>query len=69
MIIVPIGYSDDLISTTTEIIGATPYGAGSISHPDGTHDPSGIELDIAYSQGELVAQTALALKIGRAAGK
>ncbi|CAF5077225.1 unnamed protein product, partial [Rotaria socialis] len=51
----------------TEIHGGSPYGAGTFSAPDGTRQPSQLELQVAEHQGTLFAHTATALKVGRAA--
>lgn len=53
MIYVPLGYTfgPDL-STTTEVKGGSPYGAGTLSGADGKRTPSELELKIARYQGE-----------------
>ena len=50
-----------------EIHGGSAYGAGTFAGSDGSRKPTQIELQIAEHQGFHFAQTATALKIGRAA--
>lgn len=49
------------------IHGGSAYGAGTFAGADGSRQPTSIELQIAEHQGLHFAQTATALKIGRAA--
>jgi NAD(P)H dehydrogenase (quinone) len=49
---VPLGYQHKNLSINTEVIGGSPYGAGTISNPDGKRVPSVLELEIAEFQGE-----------------
>ena len=65
MIIVPIGYSNPALMSMDEIHGGSPYGAGTYSGPDGSRQPSRLELNVAEYQGRHVAQIAADLKIGR----
>ena len=67
MIIVPLGYTNEHLSNMDEIMGGSPYGAGSISRADGKRDPSEMELDIGRTQGRRVAETAKYLVLGRRA--
>lgn len=55
MIVVGAPYSEQRLLGMTEISGGTPYGATTISGPDGTRQPSQNELAIARFQGRHVA--------------
>lgn len=59
-IIVPIGYSDPAVSHTLR--GGTPYGASSVSGPDGSQWPDEMELCVARAHGRRVAEIAKKLK-------
>ncbi len=59
-IIVPIGYSDPAVSHTLR--GGTPYGASSVSGPDGSQWPDEMELCVARAHGKRVAEIAKKLK-------
>ncbi len=61
MMIVGLPYSHQGQMTTDEIVGGAPYGATTISGGTGARMPSGIELDGARHQGELVAGAAIKL--------
>jgi NAD(P)H dehydrogenase (quinone) len=50
-----------------EIHGGSPYGASTISGGDGSKQPKPVDLDGARFQGKHIAETAAALKKGRAA--
>ncbi|CAF0981205.1 unnamed protein product [Rotaria sp. Silwood1] len=67
MVIVPIGYSCPLQTNMSEIHGGSGYGAGTFAGPDGSRQPTQLELQIAEHQGTYFTQVATALKIGRAA--
>jgi NAD(P)H dehydrogenase (quinone) len=58
MVIVGLPYSHGGQMTLEEIVGGAPYGATTIAAPDGSRQPSEIELAGARHQGELVARTA-----------
>ena len=58
MVIVGLPYSHGGQMTLEEIVGGAPYGATTIAAPDGSRQPSEIELAGARHQGELVAKTA-----------
>ena len=58
LIIVGLPYSHGGQMTLEEIVGGAPYGATTIAGPDGSRQPSEIELAGARHQGELVAKTA-----------
>jgi NAD(P)H dehydrogenase (quinone) len=61
MVIVGLPYSYQGQMTLDEIAGGAPYGATTIAGPDGSRQPSLIELAGARHQGELVARTAAKL--------
>jgi len=54
MVFVPVGYSHPLLFDTTEVIGASQYGAGTIAG-DGSRQPSEKELTLASHHGEYFA--------------
>lgn len=66
MLYVSTGYSDPKLFNMTEVHGGSPYGAGSIAGPDGSRQPSQLELDVAQSQGAHVAKFTNQLKAGSA---
>ena len=66
MIVVGVPYSAAELLTMGEISGGTPYGAGTITGPDGKRMPSANELAIARFQGRHVAEIARRLKAGSA---
>ena len=61
MVIVGLPYSNPEISITTEITGGGPYGAGTVTAPDGSRMPSANELAAARAQGRYVAEIAAKL--------
>ncbi|MQA42026.1 NAD(P)H:quinone oxidoreductase [Rugamonas aquatica] len=61
MVIVGMPYTHAGQSTSAEIVGGSPYGAGTIAGNDGSRQPSAIDLAGARHQGEVVAQTAAKL--------
>jgi NAD(P)H dehydrogenase (quinone) len=63
MVIVGVPYSEARQSTMDEISGGSPYGASTITGPDGSRMPSENELAIASFQGRHVA--AIAAKLAR----
>jgi NAD(P)H dehydrogenase (quinone) len=67
MVLVGVPYSETALMEMAEITGGAPYGATTIAKGDGSRRPSENELKIARTQGRVVAETAAALKIGRAA--
>jgi NAD(P)H dehydrogenase (quinone) len=67
MIVVGVPYSAAELLTMGEISGGTPYGASTITGPDGKRMPSANELAIARFQGRHVAEIARRLKAGSAA--
>lgn len=67
MIVVGVPYAAGELLSMTEISGGTPYGASTITGPDGRRMPSPAELAIARFQGRHVAEVARRLKVGGAA--
>jgi NAD(P)H:quinone oxidoreductase type IV len=61
MVIVGVPYSEVRQSTMEAISGGSPYGASSISGPDGSRWPSANELGIARFQGQHLARLAAKL--------
>jgi NAD(P)H dehydrogenase (quinone) len=61
MVIVGVPYSEARQSTMDEISGGSPYGASTITGPDGSRMPSENELAIARFQGRHVATIAAKL--------
>ena len=58
MIIVGLPYSHVGMMTLDEVVGGAPYGATTIAGAQGQRQRTGIELDGARHQGELIARTA-----------
>lgn len=58
MVIVGVPYAEQGLVKMSEISGGTPYGASTISNPDGSRQPSENELTIARYQGRHVAEIA-----------
>lgn len=52
IIFVPIGYKSKLISTTDAVQGGSPWGATTVAGPDGSRQPSELELELATYHGE-----------------
>ncbi|KAI7869231.1 flavoprotein-like protein [Spinellus fusiger] len=52
MIYVPFGYANVNLFNVDEVVGGSPYGAGTVTNGDGSRQPSAIELGIARNQGE-----------------
>ncbi len=61
MVVVGLPYSNPEISVMNEISGGGPYGASTITGPDGSRMPSANELAAAKAQGKYVAQIAAKL--------
>lgn len=59
MIYVPLGYAKAFaqITNLNEVHGSSPYGAGSFAGPDGSRQPSALELEIAEIQGKSFYET------------
>ena len=62
MVVVGLPYTFQGQSRYDEITGGSPYGASTITHPDGSRMPSDNELAGARFQGRHVAQIAAKLK-------
>jgi NAD(P)H dehydrogenase (quinone) len=62
MVAVGLPYAFQGLSRTDEITGGSPYGASTITKPDGSRMPSENELAGARFQGRHVAQIAAKLK-------
>lgn len=56
MIIVGVPYSCPELTNMEEILGGSPYGAGTLAGSDGSRQPSQLELNIAKFQGRHVAE-------------
>ena len=61
MVVAGLPYSAPEISITTEVSGGGPYGASTITNPDGSRFPSANELSAAKAQGKFVAEIAAKL--------
>jgi NAD(P)H dehydrogenase (quinone) len=61
MVIVGVPYSEPGLSYIAELSGGTPYGASTITGPDGSRSPSENELAVARFQGRHVAEIAAKL--------
>lgn len=59
MIFVPLGYAKAFgqITRLDEVHGGSPYGAGCFAGPDGSRQPSALELEIAEIQGKSFYET------------
>lgn len=62
MVVVGVPYAEKRLLTLAEMTGGTPYGASTISGPQGERQPSDNELSIARFQGKHVADIASRLK-------
>ena len=70
MVVVGLPYAEEpRLSEITQVSGGTPYGATTVTGPDGARRPSENELSIARSQGRYVARLARVLVAGRNAVK
>mmetsp|Transcript_3945 Transcript_3945/g.9948 ORF Transcript_3945/g.9948 Transcript_3945/m.9948 type:complete len:271 (-) Transcript_3945:137-949(-) len=65
MIFVPIGYSNPKLMDMSEVHGGSPWGAGCLAGPDGSRQPSELELDVATHQGKHLGGIVTALCKGR----
>ncbi|KAI8050464.1 flavoprotein WrbA [Syncephalis plumigaleata] len=63
---IPLGYAHPALNEGKEIVGGSPYGAGTVAAADGER-PSPTELNVAESQGEHFAQQTLIHILGRQA--
>lgn len=64
MVIVGLPYSAPDLPDISEVRGGSPYGAGTISAPDGSRTPSQKELNLASFQGHHVAKITKKLTTG-----
>lgn len=53
---VSLGYRDPRVFDYSEAHGASPYGAGCLAGPDGSRQPSELELGVAETQGKSFAE-------------
>ncbi|KAJ0409903.1 hypothetical protein P43SY_005797 [Pythium insidiosum] len=58
MVFVPLGYRTLHSFNLNEVHGGSPWGAGTLAGPDGSRQPSELELTIAKVQGETFASMA-----------
>ncbi|KAL4945509.1 hypothetical protein BDV06DRAFT_209381 [Aspergillus oleicola] len=58
-IYVPLGYKTvfPLVTNLSEVHGGSPWGAGTFAGPDGSRQPTALELSIAEEQGKAFYQT------------
>ncbi|PVV02470.1 hypothetical protein BB560_003080 [Smittium megazygosporum] len=56
MIYVPLGYASTHLFDLSEVVGGSPYGAGTVANGDGSRQPSAKELEVAITQGERFAK-------------
>lgn len=61
MVVVGVPYAAEGLTNIAEVRGGSPYGAGTIAGPDGSRQPSDLELSIAEYQGKHVATIAAKL--------
>ena len=61
MVIVGLPYAAEGLADISEVRGGSPYGAGTIAGPDGSRQPSDLELSLAEYQGKHVATIAAKL--------
>ncbi|KAJ1646971.1 hypothetical protein LPJ64_001592 [Coemansia asiatica] len=61
LVYVPLGYASPHMFDNESVVGSSPWGAGTIAGPDGSLQPSVMELEIAETQGEKFAQVAVKL--------
>ncbi|KAJ3021220.1 hypothetical protein HKX48_008986 [Thoreauomyces humboldtii] len=54
---VPLGYQCPILNDNSEVIGGSPWGAGTIAGGDGSRQPSEKELEIGVVQGRTFAST------------
>ncbi|KAJ2121404.1 hypothetical protein IW147_004291 [Coemansia sp. RSA 720] len=58
IIFVPLGYANAHLFDNSEVVGGSPWGAGTVANGDGSRQPSQKELEIAETQGEQFANVA-----------
>ena len=52
MVFIPLGYTDPQAFSYEEIHGASPWGSGTYAGPDGSRQPTSMELSIAENHGK-----------------
>jgi NAD(P)H dehydrogenase (quinone) len=57
MIYVPLGFANPHLFDNSEVVGGSPYGAGTVANGDGSRQVSQKELEIAHTQGENFGKT------------
>lgn len=59
MIFVPLGYKHSFsqLGNVSELRGGTPWGAGTFAGPDGSRQPTPLELELATIQGKMFWET------------
>lgn len=53
---VPLGFANSHLFDNSEVVGGSPYGAGTVANGDGSREPTVKELEIAQTQGENFAK-------------
>ncbi|CAO3610109.1 unnamed protein product [Mucor hiemalis] len=53
---IPLGFANANLFDNSEVVGGSPYGAGTVANGDGSREPSVKELEIARTQGENFAK-------------
>ncbi|KAI8883357.1 benzoquinone reductase [Backusella circina FSU 941] len=53
---VPLGFANTNLFDNSEVVGGSPYGAGTVANGDGSRQPTEKELSIAKTQGENFAR-------------
>ena len=59
IIFVPLGYKNVFgqLTNVAEVHGGSPWGAGTLAGPDGSRQPSELELEVAKIQGKTFYET------------
>jgi len=65
MIFVPMGYTTPDLMNLTEVHGCSPYGAGTLSGPDGKRQPSDLEKRVARHHGAHVGHIIVTFAAGK----
>ncbi|KAJ1880729.1 flavodoxin-like fold protein [Coemansia sp. RSA 486] len=61
IVYVPLGYANPKMFGNEVVVGGSAWGAGTVAGPDGSRQPSAVELEIAETQGEKFADVAVKL--------
>ena len=56
MVFIPLGYIDPKVFSYEEIHGGSPWGSGTYAGPDGSRQPTSMELSIAENHGRYFAK-------------